>query len=286
MSNCKTGLTNISSVERDPVFLSQKAKPGGVATLDANGKVPLSQIDLKAVFTERDPVYRADRGIPFGVPTLDGSALVIKSFLGTGSPSSSTFLRGDGVWAVPAGGGGGSGDIKSDGSVPFAANESMGGFKLTNVGTPTVGGDAANKAYVDAAGGVPEGWQLTGTDVSLATSTNKVVVGALPTIAKFGVKGDNATDVTVIIRAAAAQTADVLDIQDSSGVVLMSVGVTAYFEMKDGSTAPVSLAAHGRQRYNDTVGNKGFDVSVDGGPYERVIADEREVERIAAMLDL
>lgn len=285
MSNCKTGLTNISSVERDPVFLSQKAKPGGVATLDANGKIPLSQIDLKAVFTEHDPVYIADRGVPFGVPTLDGNALVIKSFLGTGSPSSSTFLRGDGIWAVPAGGGGGTGDIKSDGTVPFAANESMGGFKLTNVGTPTVGTDAANKAYVDA-GDIPEGWKLTGTDVSLATSTSKVIVGGLPTIAKFGVRGDNAADITVLIRAAAAQTADVLDIQDSSGVVLMSVGVTAYFEMKDGSTAPVSLVGHGRQRYNNTVGNKGFDVSVDGGPYERVIADEREVERIAAMLDL
>lgn len=47
------------------------------------------------------------------------------------------------------GGGGGSGDIKSDGSVPFAADESMGGFKLTNVGTPGTGGDATNKTYVD-----------------------------------------------------------------------------------------------------------------------------------------
>lgn len=44
-----------------------------------------------------------------------------------------------------------SGDIKSDGSVPFSGNESMGGFKLTNLGTPTTGTDAATKAYVDAA---------------------------------------------------------------------------------------------------------------------------------------
>lgn len=150
MSNCKTGLQNISSVERDPVFLSQKAKPGGVATLDANGKIPLSQIDLKAVFTERDPVYNSEKGQPFGVPTLDGSALIVKSFLGTGTPNSTTFLRGDGVWAVPAGGGGGGGgDIKSDGSVAFAADESMGGHKLTNVTDPTNPQDVATKNYVD-----------------------------------------------------------------------------------------------------------------------------------------
>lgn len=240
MSNCKTNLTNIASVERDPVFLSQKAKPGGVATLDANGKVPLSQIDLKAVFTERDPVYLADRGQPFGCATLDGSALVLKNQLGTGAPSSATFLRGDGVWA-PAGGGG---------------------------------------------GGVDEGWLLTGTDISLETTTSKVVVGALPTIAKFGIKGDVPTDITAIIRAAAAQSVDVLEIQDSTGLVLFSFGASVYFEMKDGSTAPISLVGHGRQRYNNTVGNKGFQVSVDGGPWERVIADEREVERIASMLDL
>lgn len=241
MSNCKTSLTNISSVERDPVFLSQKAKPGGVATLDANGKVPLSQIDIKAVFTEHDPVYTADRGQPFGVPTLDGSALVLKNQLGTGTASSTTFLRGDGVWAVPAGGGG---------------------------------------------GGADEGWLLTGTDISLETTTSKVVVGALPTIAKFGIKGDVATDVTAIIRAAAAQSVDILEIQDSAGTILFSFGTTAYFEMKDGSTAPVSLSNHGRTRYNNTSGNKGFEVSVNGGPWERVIADEREVERIACMLDL
>jgi hypothetical protein len=33
--------------------------------------------------------------------------------LGTGTPSSSNFLRGDGAWAVPAGGGGGGGTAAS-----------------------------------------------------------------------------------------------------------------------------------------------------------------------------
>lgn len=39
--------------------------------------------------------------------------------------------------------------IEADGGAPFTADQSMGGFKLTNLAAPTAGGDAANKAYVD-----------------------------------------------------------------------------------------------------------------------------------------
>lgn len=39
--------------------------------------------------------------------------------------------------------------ITPDGATAFSANQSMGGFKLTNLGTPTTGTDAATKTYVD-----------------------------------------------------------------------------------------------------------------------------------------
>ena len=44
------------------------------------------------------------------------------------------------------------GDIRADGTVPFAANESMGGFKLTNLDNATAGGDAVNLTTMQAQG--------------------------------------------------------------------------------------------------------------------------------------
>lgn len=262
MSNCKTSLTDIGNIERDPVFLSQKAKPGGVATLDANGKVPLSQIDIVAMFTERDPVYRADRGIPFGCATLDGSTRVLREQLGSGVADSTTFLRGDGVWAVPPTGGGGS-------------------------------------------GGAAEGWLLTGTDVSLSTVTSKVVVGALPTIAKFGVKGDVASDITAIIKGAASQSVDILEVQNSTGTVLFSVSQTGtltaldhvvtpyallngagnvlFLESNDGSGATVSGSNSGKLRYNDTTGY--WEWSTKGNPYVP-IGDIHDIFRYSMLHNL
>lgn len=48
------------------------------------------------------------------------------------------------VASVSAGGG----DIKADGTVPFAADESMGGFNLTGVADPVAAQDAVTLAYL------------------------------------------------------------------------------------------------------------------------------------------
>ncbi len=70
--------------------------------------------------------------------------------------------------------------IKKDGSVAFTAAQSMGGFKLTSVGAPTAGSDAANKAYVDA---VAEGLKpktaaraATTANIAIATDLNALDV--------------------------------------------------------------------------------------------------------------
>ena len=41
--------------------------------------------------------------------------------------------------------------IIAAGTNAFTGDQSLGGFKVTNVGAPVSGGDAANKTYVDAA---------------------------------------------------------------------------------------------------------------------------------------
>lgn len=58
--------------------------------------------------------------------------------------------------------------IQADGGQAFTADQSMGGFKLTNVATPTASTDVANKAYVDAAV-VGIDWKPS---VRVATTTN------------------------------------------------------------------------------------------------------------------
>ena len=70
-----------------------------------------------------------------------------------------------------------SGYIKADGTVPFTAAQSMGGFKLTNVATPTSGTDAVNKNYVD---GLIEGIKPKEA-VQVATDAN-ITLSGLQTI--------------------------------------------------------------------------------------------------------
>lgn len=67
--------------------------------------------------------------------------------------------------------------VKKDGSVAFTANQSFGGFKATNLGTPTSNTDAATKAYVDS---VAQGLNVK-TAVKVATTAN-IVLSGLQTI--------------------------------------------------------------------------------------------------------
>ncbi len=64
--------------------------------------------------------------------------------------------------------------ILKNGTVTYTADQSMGGFKVTNVATPTASTDAANKSYVDSA-------VLSGTDlkpsVRVATTANITLSG-------------------------------------------------------------------------------------------------------------
>lgn len=56
-------------------------------------------------------VLDADKGIPGGVAPLESDGLVDPEYLGTGTASATTYLRGDGTWTTP----GGSGDVVGPG---------------------------------------------------------------------------------------------------------------------------------------------------------------------------
>jgi hypothetical protein len=73
--------------------------------------------------------------------------------------------------------------VRTDGVNTFSANQSLGGFKLTNVATPTDGTDATNKSYVDArlAG-------LTWKDATVAATTANITLSGLQTIDTVAVK--------------------------------------------------------------------------------------------------
>lgn len=78
--------------------------------------------------------------------------------------------------------------ILRGGSVAFTADQSHGGFKVTNLGTPTVSTDATTKAYVDAA--------INGLDWKQAVRAATTANGTLATAFANGSVIDGVTLVT------------------------------------------------------------------------------------------
>jgi hypothetical protein len=68
--------------------------------------------------------------------------------------------------------------IKADGTRAFTGAQSMGGFKITSLGTPTTGTDAATKDYVDAA--------TSSTILDVKQSVRAATTAALPAVTAAG----------------------------------------------------------------------------------------------------
>jgi hypothetical protein len=120
-------------------------------TFTPNHKIVAFSVDaagrITAAAEDPVPAIKADGAEPFTAnQSLGGHALT-----NAADPTNAQDVATKAYVDAHAGSGGGAGgDIRSDGTVPFAANESMGGHALVNVATPVNPTDAATKAYVDA----------------------------------------------------------------------------------------------------------------------------------------
>jgi hypothetical protein len=95
-----------------------------------------------------------------GVAGLDSSGIISTTQLGGGTASSSNFLRGDGIWAVPAGGGGGT--LSSDTDVAIISPSSGQVLTYNNSGNKWEN-EALPVATTAAAGLVRLDGDLSGT---------------------------------------------------------------------------------------------------------------------------
>lgn len=129
---------------------------------------------------------------------IDNNAVTTNKIGATGTPNNTTFLRGDGVWAVPAGGGGGG----SDGTVPlitqaYAVTE---GYGLGSFNSYTLGNGFVRPvvnqtygAFIDRAGAYEVGITSCNVGGTGIVSSNTASIGG------FSLVGGN------ILRCSASQ---------------------------------------------------------------------------------
>lgn len=125
--------------------------------------------------------------------------------------------------------------VRSGGSVPFAADQSMGGFKLTNLGNPVGGNDAVNKTYVDNV--------VNGLQWKQAVRAATTAAGTLATSFENGDVIDGVTLVTgdrILIKNQATQTENGIYTVNASGAPTRSLDADANAEVRGGLAVRVS----------------------------------------------
>lgn len=108
--------------------------------------------------------------------------------------------------------------IQADGGQAFTADQSLGGFRLTNVGTPSLGTDSTNKAYVDSSVVSGKTWKelVLHSDQLLSGGSGGVLQGILidveinPTANDTFIITDGTTTETFTFKASESVAFDVL----------------------------------------------------------------------------
>lgn len=165
----------------------------------------------------------------------------------------------------------GSGDIKSDGSVPFSANQSLGGNKLTNLSDPVSNQDAATKAYVlaNAGSGTVTNVSASGNIASSGGATpNITFTGTLPIASGGTNNGSLSVGLGKIVYSNASQLLTLN--AGTSGQVLQSNGGAAPSWVTPGGFSDVSARAYhipGGANIGNSLGIVKFDTVQYGGTW-------------------
>lgn len=126
---------------------------------------------------------------------------------------------------------------QKDGSLAFTANQSFGGFRATNLGTPSASTDAVTKAYVDALMGFDYvRWRITRTG-SGGTITDGYTALHTDQFAMFS--GWNTVDVAVFAYVAAdnGTTPSSVDLQIRVDGADQTADVSAQYPVNEAFTA-------------------------------------------------
>lgn len=205
----------------------------GVATVSAGGDSSFANLGVTNDLTVSGQILAEGPGVGLTVTndafisgnlTVVGAATLNGSGIATAGPgntfdtltvtNAATFNGGIAVDGAVSGNAGivTTGDstfIRPDGTVAFGADQSMGTFKLTNLGQPTLASDAVNKQYVDEANaGQGAYWQPVRVEADAPITLDGVQVVDSVTLAN----GDR-----VLVNAQADSTTNGIYVVNDSG---------------------------------------------------------------------
>lgn len=175
------------------VGISSIGEGDGISIDDTDPEAPIVALDTatKNSLALADSAIQAD---DLGdLATKD--TVTVSDITATGTASDTTFLRGDGQWAVPTGGGGGGGDgTVTSVAVAAPTGFSVSGSPITTNGTITIGYSSGYQGYTSA-----EASKLAGIATGATANTGTVTSVGLSMPTGFSASSAITTSGTITV---------------------------------------------------------------------------------------
>jgi hypothetical protein len=261
ITNLATATTSTDAINKDYVD-SKIGAADGIASLDAGGKVPASELpdiaisDTFVVVSEAamlaltaevgDIAVRTDVNKTFILKTAGASTLANWQELLTPTDAVTSVDGQTGVVDL-------SGEYVNVTGDTMSGNLAMGTNKITGLGTPTVSTDAATKDYVDTAAIAPS--NLTGVITSVGPATS---IGAQTGTGSTFVVNTSPTLVTPVLGVATAtsingttipSTATLVTTGDTTLLVPSQTGESGKYLTTDGTVSSWDTVSSGSATY-------------------------------------